>query len=169
MTKYSEHSVLLFLPESDFSEAEYLTIKKRLEKKGYKVFITSDAVTVCKGDRGLRVKPDVKLMNIKEANFSSFVLIGGKGVQKYFDNEMLHNALLRFRGAKKKTAAICAAPVIFARAGLLQNIPATCHPSYATELKAGRAEFKDQQVVVAGSIITARDYEASVPFADALL
>lgn len=68
------------------------------------------------------------------------------------------------RGAR--LAAICAAPLILGRRGLLQARRATCFPGFEGELKG--ADATGEAVVTDGKITTARDFRAAVDFADEL-
>ncbi|RJP34563.1 MAG: hypothetical protein C4536_02525 [Actinobacteria bacterium] len=67
--------------------------------------------------------------------------------------------------AGKMVAAICIAPVILAKAGILQGVEATVSPGMEGELTAGGAILVEQPVVVDGNIITGWGPDAAVEFA----
>jgi putative intracellular protease/amidase len=146
-------SVLLFLPAQDFNEQEYLIILNALEAFDIKIFIASDANSLCVGSNGLKVKNDVQLYNVHEINFNGFIIIGGSGIKNYFNNNRLIFIAKKFAENRKPTAAICGAPIILAKAGLLKN-KATCHIDYKTELEREGVQYIDQPVVVDKNIIT---------------
>ncbi|VAX27571.1 hypothetical protein MNBD_IGNAVI01-2471, partial [hydrothermal vent metagenome] len=123
------------MPAKDFNSEEYLMTKKTFEKNGFKVFISSDAYSLCQGDNGIKVKADVSIFNIHASNFLAVIFIGGDGVRKYWDNVSFHKIANSFAQSGKVVAAICAAPVILQRAGLLNNKNATCYPSDKKELE----------------------------------
>jgi protease I len=148
-------SVLVFLPATDFNEEEYLIIKSGLEKAGLKIFIASDSNSLCAGSGGLKVKNDVKLYNLHESNFGGLVLIGGSGVRSYWNNTILHSVAKKFAANRKPVAAICSAPVLLARAGVL-NSKATCYPDDKKELEREGIEFIDAPVYSDKNIITAQ-------------
>ena len=149
-------SVLLIVPAVDFNEQEYLTVYGELIKNGFKIFIASDAHTICTGSNGLKVKNDVNFFNMREANFGAVVFIGGHGVRNYWDNQSLHVIAKKFLAAKKIVAAICSAPVIIARAGILDGINASCFPEDKREIERERGIYSDAPVTVAKKIITAQ-------------
>jgi 4-methyl-5(b-hydroxyethyl)-thiazole monophosphate biosynthesis len=60
-------------------------------------------------------------------------------------------------------AAICAAPMIFGRLGLLKDKKATIYPGMEDELKG--AEITAKKVVRDGHIITSRGAGTAIPFA----
>jgi protease I len=164
-----EKSILVVLPARDFNEQEYLNVKNILEKSNFKLFIASDAYALCVGNNGLKVRPDVSFLNINEKNFAAILFIGGSGVKNYWDNSNLHIIARSFHKNKKPIAAICSAPVILAKAGLLSNIEATSYPADKTELEREGAKYKDLPVVVDQKIITAQGAAAVTEFSNAVI
>ena len=165
----TQNSILIFLPASNFSEEEYLITNKVFLKSGKNVFITSDSNTVCSGDNGMKVKADIDFYNVNEKNFSAIVLIGGKGSKDYWDNEQLHNIVKKFNRAGKIVAAICSAPIILARAGLLTNIPATCWSEDKNELIKLGINYNDRSVISETGIITSDGPRSAEQFAETIL
>ncbi len=162
-------SILLVLPSVDFNEQEYLIIYNSLIKNGYKVFIASDANAVCVGQNGLKVKNDVSFFNMREANFTALVLIGGKGVKLYWDNSQVHALARNFLKAKKIVSAICSAPVILARAGILNGINAVCFPDDKREIEREGAIFTDSPSVISKKIITGQGPSYANEFVNSLI
>ena len=165
----TQNSILIFLSANNFSEEEYLIIKKVFLRAGKRIFITSDSYTVCAGDNGLKVKADTDFYNVNDKNFSAVVLIGGKGSKDYWDNEQLHNIVKNFKRAAKIVAAICSAPIILARAGLLTNIPATCWSEDKNELIKLGINYNDRSVIAEKSIITSDGPRSAEQFAETIL
>lgn len=157
-------SILLILPAIDFNEQEYLITYNSLVKNGFRVFIAADTTSICTGKGGLKVKNDVSFFNMREANFCSLVFVGGCGVKNYWDNKQLHNLAKNFITAKKIIGAICSAPVILGRAGILNGINATCYAEDKRELEREGAVYVDNPVVVTKKIITAQDPAAAQDF-----
>jgi len=157
-------SILIIVPAENFNEQEFLGTKNTLERNGLNVFIGSDANTVCTGTQGMKVKADVSFFNIHVNNFAGIVFTGGPGVLNYWDNNFLWKTAGKFCNSGKLTAAICSAPVILARAGLLNGKEATCFPKDKDKLEREGAVYIDRNVVVAGNIITAQGPHAAVEF-----
>lgn len=162
-------SILIFLPSKGFNEQEFLVTSKNLAKTGFSVFIASDAIYFCEGNNGLKVKNDISILNIHEANFNAFVLIGGNGVKNYWNNKILHKIIQKFITADKIVAAICAAPVILAKAGILKNQKATCFAEVKNELLTAEANYTDKGVCKSGNIITASAPENSLEFVQLII
>ncbi|NMB82764.1 MAG: DJ-1/PfpI family protein [Ignavibacteria bacterium] len=149
-------SVLIILPAQDFNEQEYLIIVNALERAHFKVFIASDAYALCVGSNGLKVKNDMQIYNVHETNFGGIIFIGGSGVRNYWNNNLLHSIAGKFHFNKKPIGAICAAPIILAKAGLITEC-ATCYPDDKKELERTGVEYKDNPVIISNNIITAKD------------
>jgi len=166
---FTKNSILIFLSATNFSEEEYLIIKKVFLKAGKEIFITSDSYTVCTGNSGLKVRADIDFNNVNDKNFSAVVLVGGKGSKDYWDNEHLHNIVNNFKHAGKIVAAICSAPVILAKAGLLSKIPATCWYEDKNELIKLGIEYKDRSVIAENAVVTADGALSAEQFAETVL
>lgn len=162
-------SILLVLAAQEFNEDEYLVTKTILENAGFKIFIASDANSLCVGSRGLKVRPDVSFFNMRENNFAAVVIIGGKGIKNYWNNDQLHGLVNKFNKSDKLIAAICSAPVVLSRAGLLDEKEATCYKADQKELERDNAIFIDQPVVFRKNIITAQDASAAKEFATIII
>jgi protease I len=161
-------SVLLILPAQNFNEEEYLIITHSLEREDINIFIASDANSLCKGENGLKVKNDIQFYNIHECNFGGLILVGGSGMRNYWNNPIIQITAKKFIENKKPVGAICSAPIILARAGLLSGC-ATCYPDDKNELELNNISYSDSAVVINKNIITARDPSASNEFMKAFL
>ena len=169
MSLVDKNSVLLFLPAKDFNEEEYSIVRKLLLKFGKNVFITSDDHYVCTGSKGMKVKSDTSFNNINVRNFAALVLIGGKGNKDYWGNEKLHTITRNFSDANKVIGAICSAPLILAKAGVLKDKIATCFNEDKNELINLGIEYQDRSVVTDKNIITSNGSHSAAQFTEAVL
>jgi len=168
-TGISSSSVLIFISGDGFSAIEFRTVFNSLIKNKYAVFVTSTDRNVCTGDDLTKVRPDVLLSNVRVSNFAALVLIGGKGIIHDFDNVLLHKISRDFSSNQKIIAAICAAPVILVRSGVLSTGKAVCHPAYKEELIKSQIDYSDKNVHLQGNLITGKDASVSAEFTAALL
>ena len=165
----TQNSILIFLSANNFSEEEYLIVKKVFLRAGKKIFITSDSYNACTGNSGMKIQADTDFLNVNEKNFSAVVLVGGKGSKDYWDNETLHKIARNFQVAGKVVAAICSAPIILARAGLLTKIPATCWAEDKNELINLGVEYKDRSIITENAVVTADGPRSAEQFAETVL
>ena len=90
-------------------------------------------------------------VNLEESDL--LFLPGGPGHKSYMENEKLLNAL---------KAAICAAPSILGRIGLLKGKKATCFPGFEKYLDGAQVLLAPVRVVTDGNITTSRGMGTSV-------
>lgn len=169
MNFISKNSVLIFLPSNNFNEEEYSIVKKQLLKHGKNIFITSDDHHFCTGSNGLKVKSDTSFYNINIKNFAALILIGGMGIKAYWNDEKLHKIICNFNNANKAIGAICSAPVILAKAGILKNCTATCYSENTNELMNLGINYQNRAVIVDNNIVTSSGSQYSAQFAETVL
>lgn len=156
-------AVMIIAPE-DFRDEELFEPKEILEKCSVEVKIASVSLDVAVGKLGAKVKPDMLLKEIKAKDFDAVIFVGGIGASRYFDDQQAHDLA---RGALKENrvvAAICIAPVILARAGLLKDKRATVFSSEEKEIKGRGAKYSGRPVERDGNIITAAGPFAATEF-----
>ena len=97
-------------------------------------------------------------------NLEMIVLPGGlPGATNLYDDERVINLLINFAAENKITAAICAAPMVLDKAGLLENRSFTMYPAedLYKYLRDNKRPLADR-VVTDGKVITLADGKATV-------
>ncbi len=155
--------ILSIIAPQDFQDQEYGDSKTILEKKGHTV-ITACSQPQATGKFGATVQADIVLADINPEEYDAIAFIGGPGCYQYFENKHLHEIAQNFYNAGKTTAAICAAPMILANAGLLDGKKATCWEGEGENLASKGALYTGKKVTVDGNIITGNGPEAAVKF-----
>lgn len=161
-------AVYVFMADG-FEEIEALTVVDVLRRAGLQAVTVSvgEGKTVT-GAHGISVLCDVLFTGTAFDDASMLVLPGGMpGASNLYANEELRELLLRFAGEGKPLAAICAAPFILGRLGLLDGRRATCYPSFEPELRG--ATVTGKPVEQDGPVITGRGPGAAMAFALALV
>lgn len=79
---------------------------------------------------------------------------GGEGTENLAEHEGLSNEIQKYYNQGKWLAAICAAPAVFGKAGVLEGKAATCYPGFEKDLIG--AEVKGDRIVVDNRIITGK-------------
>lgn len=155
-----------------FEEVEALTVVDYLRRAGAQVVTASvGAPNPIAGKHRIRVMADIDLSEALAEwgeDFAAVVLPGGPAVMKLAENEEIV-ALVRGRLERGElTAAICAAPLVLAKAGLAHDKRITSWPGVAGDL-AQYTNYSDDLVVKDGPLITSRGPGTSVAFALALI
>ncbi len=117
-----------------------------------------------KGSRGIYMVPDLTINNVNIEELDLVILPGGlEGTQNLGESKSVRELIIGMAKEGKKIAAICAAPVVLAMAGLLKNQPATSHPAAKNHMRD--VDYKEDRVVVNGNIITSRAAGTTFEFA----
>lgn len=169
MKKLAGKKILMIIAKSRFRDEEYLDPRKVLEDEGANITVASSSRDIATGMLGFKVKPDVLLDDVKEANYDGIVFVGGGGATEYFDSPVAHKLAQSFSSRGKLTAAICIAPATLANAGVLKGKKATAFPSSLPILNAQGAVLSKENVVVDGNIVTAVGPEAVKSFGEKLV
>ena len=161
--------ILMIIAQKIFRDEELLEPKKIFEESGQAVTIASVEKGACLGKLGARVEADIRLSDVKGEDYDAVVFVGGSGSEEYFDDLTAHKIAREFHKKNKIVGAICAAPTILARAGLLDRKNATSYIDQKENITRCGAFYKDQAIVVDGNIITGNGPMASIEFANAIL
>lgn len=157
-------SALMVIAPQMFRDEEYADPKRVLEEAGIEVVTASVETGDCKGRFGLTAHADVPLRTVKAADFDAVIFVGGGGAKAYFDDPVAQRLATDAYDAGEVVAAICIAPSILARAGLLRGKVATSFPSQEDDLRAHGALWSGNPVDVSGRIVTANGPEAAEAF-----
>lgn len=137
-------------------EVECLAVMDVLKRAQFDVTLVS-----VHDDRHVVTSHDIniiadKTINEVDENDADILFLpgGGEGTQNFKDSEKLKEMLLKHAEKEKTIAAICAAPSVLGKLGLLNGRKATCFPGFEDQLQ-GATVVKDG-VVTDGFITTAR-------------
>lgn len=151
--KQTPMNVLIFLAEG-FEEMEAVTtvdILRRAEINTTTVSITGNDMV--NGAHNIAIKADILIEDTDFDNADLLVLPGGlPGAHNLANHTLLNDKIKAHYHQRKQLAAICAAPLVYGRLGLLDGETAICYPSFEPELKG--ATISEDTVVVSGQFIT---------------
>lgn len=149
-----------------FEELEAVTVIDLLRRAEIDVITAGLAPGPVTGSRGTVVVPDSTLDAQLGAQFDLIVLPGGMPGAKHLDADArVHDLLRRHQSEGRFAAAICAAPRILAKAGLLNGRSATGYPGTLDAAEFPRVRVLDEPVVVDGKIVTSRGPGTAMDFA----
>ncbi len=159
--------VYVFLADG-FEEIEALSPVDFLRRAGIEVLTVGVTGDIILGAHDINVLPDIALKDIVlDDKLEAVILPGGMpGAENLYNSKEVNQAIDYAIEHKKLVSAICAAPFILGRKGLLENKKATCFPGFENELKG--AVVSDDGVVSDGNIITARGAGVAWEFSEAI-
>ncbi len=175
--------VMVIAPEN-FRDEEYTEPRKILEEAGARIIVAADVIPAqtekgehilpeCRGMLGLKVRPEVTLAEALEAAqtggmMDAVIFVGGPGSAKYAENAKALELARVAKMRRKIVAAICLAPTILAKAGLLRDRNATVWVGAKDKLKEAGAKYSTEGIVVDGRIVTADGPQSSKKFGETI-
>ncbi len=149
-------------------ELEAVTIIDLLRRAGITVVVAGLETGPVTASRGVVLLPDTTLEAVLDQDFDLVVLPGGLGGAERLEADQRIAALLRRMTEQGRfIAAICAAPRVLAKAGLLTDREATAYPG----ILDGRTDLRlsSAAIVRDGHFITSRGPGTALDFALTLI
>jgi protein deglycase len=144
-----------------FEEIEAITPVDLLRRAGIEVNVTGLDSREVKGSHNITVKADT-IFKPGSPLPDAVILPGGPGHKNLLDSVGVLEFVSEMFAQGKVYAALCAAPSVFGKSGILKGKKATCFPGYEGRLNGGL--FVDSPVVTDGTIITSRSAGTAVQF-----
>ena len=164
--------VLVVVAPEKFRDEEYTIPAAALSKAGIGFDIASKRRGVCTGMLGTTINATLSFEEVDPKSYDGILIVGGGGAQIHlWDDELLAEIVKYLHASAKVVSAICLAPVVLARAGILKGKKATYFNSPVSfrEMKAGGAVLIDKPVVSDGRIVTANGPAAAAEFVDTFI
>ena len=121
-----------------------------------------------KGAHGISVKADLLMDEVTTAHLDGIILPGGMPGTLNLEKDERISALIEYCYQNNLLiAAICAAPSILGKRGLLNGQKAVCFPGFETFLEG--ADVRGENCVQSGSFITAKAMGAAIDFGLAIV
>lgn len=151
-----------------FEEIEALAPVDFLRRAGVETLTVGVGGKLCRGAHGVTVEADISETEVKlDENLLGIILPGGMpGAENLDNSEIVGGAIDYCAQNGKLLCAICAAPFILGKRGLLKNKNATCFPGFEGYLDGARVS--GDGVVADGNIITAKGAGVAWEFAAAV-
>ena len=154
---------LLLLLAEGFEEIEAVTVIDLLRRAGITLTTVGLKKNEVCGGHGITVRADTTLKHLPES-YDGIVLPGGaKGTEQLAESASVLELVQKAFQNGIICAAVCAAPSVFGKAGILVNLRATCYPGFEDRLTGAR--FIEAAVVRDRNVITGRGVGAAIPFA----
>ncbi len=152
-----------------FEEIEAFTVVDILNRAGASVVLAGLEPGPVTGRSKITVIPDMELDEaLKEHTYDLVILPGGlPNAYTLRDDPRIIRLVKTIATSNKHLAAICAAPAVLEKAGLLTGIEATNHPACKTDLPSAR--YIEARVVCSKNITTSRSAGTAMEFAFSLV
>ncbi|EGC28669.1 hypothetical protein DICPUDRAFT_159871 [Dictyostelium purpureum] len=150
-----------------FEEIEAVTTIDLLRRANILVDIVSveNKKKLIKGSHYIEISADISWDEFNAELYNGIIIPGGPGINKLLLNEQVVEMVKKFGHANNKTiAAICAAPQILGKSGLLVGKKVTHFPG-CKQFMDGAFEEIDKAAIADGNIITGASAGVSQTFA----
>ncbi len=159
--------IYIFLADG-FEETEALVPWDILLRGGAEVKtvgVTGEWVT---GAHGMTLKSDISLSDVIEEKGEMFILPGGMpGTTNLDENTRVKEIIMNAYHSGKIVGAICAAPMVLGKLGILKGRKATCFPGFEEYLEG--ATVVREHSVKDGNVVTSCGAGAAFHFGFMLL
>ena len=150
-----------------FEEVEALAPLDILRRAGVSVETVGIGAKTIVGAHNIPVIADVSSLDADKDSYDAVIFPGGMPGSVNIDNSPFTDEIITSVMKKGgRLAAICAAPLVLGRRGLLEGKRATCFPGFEGELKG--AKIVKSGVVTDGNITTASGMLVALDFAKEL-
>ncbi len=146
-----------------FEEIEFSTIVDILRRAEIEVTTAGLKEGKIKGAYGVEVIPDTSIDKINPSDFDVIVLPGGyPGFVNLGEDGRVLKLVEEMDSKNKHITAICGAPSVLSKAGVIKGKKATIHPGGIEFLTD--AQYLNERVVVDGRLITSQGPGTAMEF-----
>jgi protease I len=159
-------SLLIIAPQG-FQDIELNGTRKGLQEANFEVVLASTEAGECTGKFGAKEQAALALRDVKVEDYDRIAYIGGPGAHKLPDDPDAVRIARETVAAKKPLGAICIAPLVLGRAGVLQGIEATVWNEDGLQgpiLENDGAIYTGEPIVVDGLIVTGEGPQVAEEF-----
>ncbi|KKP36111.1 MAG: ThiJ/PfpI domain-containing protein [candidate division TM6 bacterium GW2011_GWF2_32_72] len=171
--------VLFIVSSKGYQPIEYSVPKQMLEQAGITVVTGSDAGPIATSaekpnEPGTAQTTEVNILlaEVNPKNYDGIVFIGGPGTMEHLDNETSYKITQEAKQNGIVLGAICLAPRVLAKAGVLRGKRATGwngDNELPKIFEENNVIYKNDSVAVDGKIVTGRDPSSAQAFGEKLL
>lgn len=155
--------IYMFLADG-FEEVEALAPLDILRRASLEIKTVGVTGEYIRGAHDIIVKADIALCDIDKSLIDALILPGGLGGTENMDSNDTVKTLVAYANENKKLiCAICAAPSILGKMGILKGKNATCYPGFEDTFEGGN--YIKQSVVKCDNFITADGMGSAYKFA----
>ncbi|MEZ6140346.1 MAG: DJ-1/PfpI family protein [Zavarzinella sp.] len=153
----------LFLVADEFEDVQFFSVAYRLSEEGYDIVVASnDEEDFVEGENGYILEDFLSLSDVSPSDYSVLVIPGGHSPERLRLWEDAVDITRIFAQEGTPIVAIGHGVQLLISAGTLDGKLVTCSPALRDDVKLAGASYRDEDTVVDGVLITARDTE-SIP------
>lgn len=159
---------LIIMLADGFEEIEALTVVDVLRRADFECHMVALGELEVRGSHDIVVKADKSITEGNFFDYDGIILPGGMpGAKNLREDIKVIELVKEFYASGKLVAAICAAPIVLEKAGIVSGRSVTSYPSFKDELE--HSLYKEDLVVRDENILTSRGPATTLAFAYEIL
>ncbi|GAB4170870.1 MAG: DJ-1/PfpI/YhbO family deglycase/protease [Calditrichia bacterium] len=155
----------IVVPQKNFWRDELEPVLEKLDELGCEVYIIAREFETCSSLERYTVTPDLTTTDFNANDFDGLILMGGPGAINYCWNDAeLIEKLQIVKNSNPKILALSTAPVVLAKAGLLEGKKATVFQDFNANLifDDHKVIYEKDRIIVSDNIITTNLKDAAL-------
>ena len=161
----TDKSIVMVVAQKDFQSDEYAIPRQIFEQAGFGVRVASSQSGECYGSSGETIYADLNFDGINVEDFDAVVFVGGPGTEELIKDSGAAEIAKVFSEQNKLVSAICWAPSVLARAGIIKGKRITAWGESKADIEAAGGIFTGEKITVDGLIVTANGPSSAGDFA----
>lgn len=146
-----------------FEEIEAITIVDILRRAQIDTTTIFTGTNPVKGSHNIEVIADRFIGDVEPSEFTFIAIPGGMpGSKNLKEDDRVISLIKNIYSSGGYISAICAAPIVLGKAGILKGKKSTCYPGFEGELHG--AEYISEPVIADGRVITGKGAGCAIPF-----
>ncbi len=160
----------LFLVADEFEDLQFFCPYFRLREDGNTVVVAgADGHHAAVGLHGYAIEPDMPIPELNPSEYDVLVIPGGRSPEKLRLSEEAVDLARTFVQDGTLVAAIGHGTQLLISAGAIDGKSVTCDPGIRDDIRGAGGSYRDEAVVVDGSLITARGVDEIHLFCESIL
>lgn len=168
MRTEKESQTILVVAARGFEEIELTTPVDILRRLGVRVCVAGVGTREVEGAHGMPLITDCLIDDAKGKRWDGILIPGGPAAWDLKQQVTVLQLVQSLYAEGKLVAAICAAPMVLAAAGVVNGRRITCYPAPDVLRAVESAQVEARQTVMDGNLITGRGPAAALDFGYAL-
>ncbi|TQE91277.1 type 1 glutamine amidotransferase domain-containing protein [Ureibacillus sp. FSL K6-8385] len=147
-----------FLLANNFEDSEMKNPYEAVKEAGHEAVIVGlEKGAECKGKKGtVTYTADIGASEAKAEDFDAVIIPGGSSPEALRVNDDVVRFVKEVNEQGKLIAGICHGPQVMISADILKGKAATCYIGIRDDVKLAGADYRDEEVIVSGNLITSR-------------
>ena len=155
----------LILLGNNFEDAEAIVTIDLIKRAKINIdTISTESTNLVISKYGLNISADGQIDKVNLNDYDFLIIPGGQAVFTHLENKKVLDTVMHFENKNQLIAAICAAPSILGKLGLLDNQEFTCFPTMESYMPKGIYR-NDLDVVTSNNHITSKAAGTTYKFA----